>query len=174
MREAGKPRELQAQLKKACMLDAEGHFKKQGDKRRTSDSDCPCGRCQCYNCDVKDCFNSPENASKRPEGYKTRKQCDKERARRGAAEEEEDDEDDKRPAIVSVARAWLAANAEELACMNTHLTQSQTDHRPSTSQTLTTTTRTDLHPSTTQTPLARSRTDLSLIHISEPTRPRLI
>eukprot|EP00961_Rhodomonas_salina_P076750 1030180-Rhodomonas_salina.1 len=106
MREAGKLRELQAQLKKACMLDDKGHFKKPGDKRQTSDADCPCGRCQSYNRDVKDCFDRPENASKRPEGYKTRKQREKERARRGAAEEEDDDEDDERPAIVSVARTW--------------------------------------------------------------------
>eukprot|EP00961_Rhodomonas_salina_P093405 1257023-Rhodomonas_salina.1 len=112
MLEAGKLRELQAQLYKAGMLDAKGHFKKPGDKRQTSDADCPCGRCQRYSCDVKDCFDRPENTSKRPEGYKTSKQRDKERARRCAAEEEEDDEDDERPAIVSVARAWPAVDSD--------------------------------------------------------------
>eukprot|EP00961_Rhodomonas_salina_P118442 1594423-Rhodomonas_salina.1 len=59
--EAGKLSELQAQLKKAGVLDAKGKFKGPADKLQTSDANCPCGRCQRCNSNVKDCFDSPEN-----------------------------------------------------------------------------------------------------------------
>eukprot|EP00961_Rhodomonas_salina_P066648 895162-Rhodomonas_salina.1 len=57
MREAGKLCELQAQLKKAGVLNAKGNFNGPADTKQASGADCPCGRCQRCNSYVKDCFD---------------------------------------------------------------------------------------------------------------------
>eukprot|EP00961_Rhodomonas_salina_P218868 2958556-Rhodomonas_salina.1 len=113
MHETCKLCDLQAQLKKAGVLDAKGNFKGPADTLQASNADCPCRSCQRCNCNVKDCFERPENASKRPNRYKICKQHDKERTLCDANYEEDDDDDDEGPAVVSVTHAWSIEDLEE-------------------------------------------------------------